>query len=491
MMKMRIRNKLLLSICLLIMLSLFGQILFNQFFSKQYFIYRQKKIINETFRMIKSGYDDLDDIRSIGEKLHDAYSIKTVIMEDGEEIFSSGEQYLRGPRPPKPMNMIFRNAEFSTDPEAVYHKGRGPVNEKDRLQLSGSFFHDGKEVKVLLVLNIEPIENHIIMFTQVNIMISLIVLISGILVALRIAQNITTPITDIELVSKKIASLDFSDKADENSSSIELADLAKSINIMSDQLDSALRRLNQANEKLQKDIDYKKQVEALRRNFIASASHEMKTPLALLQIYTENLKSDVEGIDKDYYCDTILEETEKLNQMVSELMEISSIESGFILLQNAAVDLSALCLDIMQQYDPIFKSYETDISIDDGLVIIGDTKYLERTIKNLINNAVQHTKDGKRITVKLYNAGDTAVLEIHNQGETIPEEDLEHLWDAFYQVDKARTSNKSRNVGLGLYIVKTIIEKHNGSYSIRNCDDGVLVSIQLRLQNDTDFVNIS
>ena len=171
-----------------------------------------------------------------------------------------------------------------------------------------------------MTLQIAAIDNSIAVFTESNIYISLAVLLIGSLFALVVSKTISQPLTNIKAVSKQIAKLDFSCAADEDNSTAELASLAHSINQMSRQLDRNMRDLTAANEQLQKDIEYRKQIEGYRREFIASVSHEMKTPLALLQIYTENLKNNVEGIDRDYYCDTILEETENLSKMVSDIL---------------------------------------------------------------------------------------------------------------------------------------------------------------------------
>ncbi len=292
------------------------------------------------------------------------------------------------------------------------------------------------------------------------------------------SKNISKPITDIEAVSKKIAALDFSYVADENCSAAELASLAKSINQMSGQHSFNMQQLTKANEQLQKDIEYRKQIEHYRREFIAGVSHEMKTPLALLQIYTENLKSNISGIDKDYYCDTIVEETENLSRMVSDMLEISSVDSGFITLSSEDVDVAELCRNILREYQPVLGEYQTNADLPQNAVVSGDRKYLEQVIKNILNNAAEHIEIGNEITISL-RCDKQVILKITNEGEHIPEEHLEHIWDAFYRTDKARTRNENNNVGLGLYIVKTVIDKMGGSCKIRNTDNGVAVTIIL------------
>ncbi len=477
-MKMRIRNKILITICSLILLSLVGQIVFNQFLSKGFFMRQQKSIIAESFEQIKAGYsDDLKEINHIAENLQDTYGIKTVISDNGEIVYSSGSFMMQGQRPG--MNPMFNNVEFTSTPTVSLIEGKGVLGDTDRLQLAGCFYHNGEEIRVLMTLQIAAIDNSVSVFTEANIYISVAVLIIGVLIALVVSKTISKPITNIEAVSKRIATLDFSCTADEHDSTTELASLAESINRMSRQLDQSMRDLTAANEQLQKDIEYKNKVEGYRREFIASVSHEMKTPLALLQIYTENLKNNIQGIDRDYYCDTIIEETEKLSKMVSSMLEISSIDSGFIKLNFAEVDLTELCKEILREYQPILSDYQTKVSLTESAVVSGDIKYLEQVIKNILNNAVQHTATSNEISIILEKTASKTCLKIFNQGEHIPEEDLEHLWDAFYRTDKARTRDGKNNVGLGLYIVKTVMDKHGGICHIENTDGGVTVSIIL------------
>ena len=385
-MKMRIRNKILIAICSLILLSLVGQIVFNQFLSKSFFVRQQKSMIAESYEQIKTGYgDDLDAVNDIAENLQDTYGIKTVISDNGEIVYSSGYSFMMQRQRPG-MNPIFRNAEFTSTPTVSLIEGKGVLGDTDRLQLAGSFYHKGEEIRVLMTLQIAAIDNSVSVFTEANIYISIAVLIIGVLIALVVSKTISKPITNIEAVSKKIAKLDFSYFADERDSTLELASLAQSVNQMSRQLDRNMRELTAANEQLQKDIEYRKQIEGYRREFIAAVSHEMKTPLALLQIYTENLKNNIQGIDRDYYCDTIIEETEKLSKLITQMLEISSIDNGFLKLNFEDLDIAELCRDILREYQPILEEYQTSIDLEESAVVYGDIKYLEQVIKNIHKN---------------------------------------------------------------------------------------------------------
>ncbi len=387
-------------------------------FFKRIFYESSKKIIAEAYEEIKNGYDDeLNAINLIAENLQNTYGVKTIILKKEDIIYSSGYSFMmQGQR--FSMRPVFHNAEFSSSPVVSFVKGKGVLGDSDRLQLAGKFIHNDEDILVLLTLPIASIDNSISVFTESNIYISFAVLFIGIMIAMVVAKNISKPITDIEAVSKKIAALDFSYVADETSSASEITSLAKSINQMSRQLNYNMQELTKANEQLQKDIEYRKQIEGCRREFIAGVSHEMKTPLALLQIYTENLKNSISGIDKEYYCDTIVEETKNLSRMVSDMLEISSIDIGFIKLSSEEVDIVELCHNIIREYQPILEEYKTNIDLPHNAVVSGDGKYLEQVIKNILNNAVQHTKSGNQISITLH-CDKQVILEISNEGEHI------------------------------------------------------------------------
>ncbi|MBQ6843335.1 MAG: HAMP domain-containing histidine kinase [Agathobacter sp.] len=478
-MKMRIHSKILITIYSLVVLSLIVQMVFNQFYLKKHFIYHQKSIIADAYEQIKENYnDDLECVDEIAVEILDSHGIKTVILKNGESVYSLGYSYDKKGNV-RNIRRIIGNAEFTTDPVVNIREGNAARGETDRLQLAGTFYHGGEKVNVLLTLQISAIDNSISVFTKSNVYISVVELVIGFLIAFVVSKTISAPIINIKSVSEKIAGLDFSAVADENDSTIELASLAQSVNQMSQQLNQNMCELTTANEQLQRDIELKNKIETYRRDFVASVSHEMKTPLALLQIYAENLKNNIQGIDRAYYCETILEEVDKLHKMVSNMLEMSSIDSGFIILVSEEMDLTQLCRDILREYEPVLSSYQTNIQLSDNIFILGDIKYLEWVIKNILNNAVQHTDAGGEIQVTLQKIENKVHFEVFNQGKHIPEEDLQHLWDAFYRTDKARTCNGENNVGLGLYIVKTIIDKSRGECSIENRDHGVVVTVVL------------
>lgn len=276
-----------------------------------------------------------------------------------------------------------------------------------------------------------------------------------------------------------MAALDFSARADEAAPAAELRDLAGSINQMAEQLSAAVEDLRLANAKLQEDVERQKQLEQMQREFVANVSHEMKTPLCLLQMYAENLKYNVSGIDKDYYCDTIINEAERLNDMVGAMLELSSIENGLAAMTFAPLDLGQLCDKILERMAPLLNRWRLRRERGAGCMVRGDAKFLGMALDNFLSNAASHTPEGGEIAVVVAREGDAVRLTVENQGAHIPPERLERVWDSFYKVDEARVRTGSAHAGLGLAIVKNVVARHGGVCRAENTADGVAFSFFL------------
>ncbi|MCC8073032.1 MAG: HAMP domain-containing histidine kinase [Clostridiales bacterium] len=482
-----IRTKILGCFAFLMLLVLISQLVFNLFLARPYFIWQKKNTIESSFYEVKKNYtDDLNDVSSIAMDLQNVHSIQTVLMIDNEVVYSTSPFNKMDKMSDKPFlpdePNLSENYNFSETPKTIVTEQR--EEGMSTLQLTGRFDYNGDDVDVIMTLSVSSIDNSISMFTQISIMISVAALILGVIIAFLFSKSITSPITSVERVAKNLSNLDFSEFADETASTRELSNLAVSINTMSTKLKNSIEELQIANEALKKDIDYQKQIEQLRREFIANVSHEMKTPLGLLQIYSENLKCNIDGIDKDYYCDVIIEETNNLNEMVKSMLDISSIESGLSKMNFENFDFSELCEQTFSKYVPVFQDYDVSVNIDSGVNINGDRKYLEQAIKNYVANAVNHTDNGKKIEITLSKGVDDATLYVKNQGKNIAESDIDNIWVAFYKSDKARTRTENNNVGLGLYIEKTVIDKHFGKYGVKNVEDGVEFYFSLPLNKN-------
>lgn len=467
------------------------QLLFGIFLSREFFVMERKKEMQNLFTALEMRYtDDVYELSTITEIAENIHNIKITVFDgstvvystrqtfDGFEFFGQPFFFGKDMMPPEnappekvpPMDF----SKFTENPEVESLE----FDEKSFV-LQGKIDYNGSERYVLLSSSFESIESSVMMFTKVNSFISVVILCVAIICAYFVAKSINKPIKDIESVSKEISDLNFAQRADETVSTPELSSLAKSVNTMSDKLCKTIDELQSANAKLSADIDYQKRLEKMQRDFIGNVSHEMKTPLCLLQMYGENLKNNVDGIDKDYYCRTIIDETERLNEMVKSMLEISTIENELYRLNEEKVNLSELCSYTVSKMDIMLSKTDYETVIDDNIFVNGDVKYLEQAIKNYLSNAIAHTKENEKIRISLVCENSQAVFSVHNQGEFIAEEKLPHIWERFYKTDESRVRNESAHAGLGLYIVKTVIEKMGGSCSAENVDGGVLFEFRL------------
>ncbi len=477
-----------------LLLSIFVlQLIFGIFLSREFFAAERKKEMSNLFLTLKAGYSDdayeLSQITEIGENIH---NIKITVFDgnnivystrqsfDGFEFFGQPFLFDKNRTPPDnspPENVPLRDfSQFSENPEVESLE----FDEKSFV-LQGKIDYNGSERYILLSSPLESIESSVMMFTKVNSMISFVILCAAVICAYFVAKSINKPINDIECVSKEISNLNFAQRADETVSTPELKSLAQSINAMSDKLCRTIDELQTANAKLSADIDYQKRLEKMQRDFIGNVSHEMKTPLCLLQMYGENLKNNVDGIDKEYYCQTIIDETERLNDMVRSMLEISSIENELYRLNEERVNLSELCSYTVSKMDIMLSKADYGTDIADYIFVNGDSKYLEQAIKNYLSNAIANTEENGKIKIRLYAEKGEAVFSVYNQGELIEYEKLPHIWERFYKTAESRVRNETAHAGLGLYIVKTVIEKMGGVCSAENVNGGVIFEFRLPL----------
>ncbi len=481
-MKASIKTKIVLFIIALLLCVLICQIIFGVFLSRRTFVRKQKDQTESLFYQIKAGYaDDNDTLYSITTQTQGLYNIQVEISDGTQRIYTTRNI------PPRQREESYKlpydESLYSEAPKAhLSSSAHAPEKGAPTIRLIGRFDYEGQARYVTLISPVEPIDASVTMFTQANAIIAFCVLFIGAIAAYFFAARLAKPVRDVEAVAKNVAELSFDKTADENISTSELYSLSVSVNSMAENLKRMIGELEDANRQLQKDVDYQKQLEKMRREFIANISHEMKTPLCMLMMYSENLKNNIAGIDREYYCDTIIEEASRLNDMVREMLELSSIENGLSQLHLVPLSLSELCQRLCEKASVLLAPNTVDVTIEPLLSVNGDMHYLEQAASNFIANAIAHTPLGGKIAISLSMDGkSSARFSVCNAGSAIPQSDLAHIWESFYQTDKARTQGEGMHVGLGLYIVKTVIDAHRGSCSVENRSDGVCFSFSLPL----------
>jgi signal transduction histidine kinase len=306
------------------------------------------------------------------------------------------------------------------------------------------------------------------------------ILITGIW-ALFISGRFTQPISEMSRITKKMSELDFSQtlKIDRND---EIGQLSRSINHLSHKLSRAIAELNDRNRRLEEDIDRERKLDRMRREFISSVSHELKTPIFLLQGYAEGLKANIADDEKKrkFYCDVIMEEVEKMDALVKDLLDLSQIESGMFSVNKTFFDVPQLIDEIISKYEPVLneKNIRIDVEMEGAMTAFADPARIEQAIVNFMNNAIDHVDEKKHIKLAVKPVGDKIRVSVYNSGMPIPEDSLDKVWTSFYKVDRARTRSLG-GTGLGLSIVRAIQETHKNAYGVANVEGGVEFWIEI------------
>jgi len=297
----------------------------------------------------------------------------------------------------------------------------------------------------------------------------------GIIVALLFSRKFARPILNINEVARNIANLDFSRKCQVNSDD-EIGELANSINFMSEDLERLIDELNQKNQQLEKDIERERQIDEMRKEFISNVSHELKTPISLIQGYAEGLKVNVneDEENKNFYCDVITDEAVRMDKMVKELLNLCQLESDYSQLEKSVFNLSHLVDRVVDKYRSILHEKQITLQLekDEQIYVEADKYRIEQVLVNYLNNAIQYTDFGKIIEIQIRQREKNIRVSVYNTGSHIPEEYLDKIWISFYKVDKARTRIFG-GTGLGLSIVRGIMELHQNSYGVENAPGGV------------------
>lgn len=329
---------------------------------------------------------------------------------------------------------------------------------------------------IMLRLAIQGIKDNVTIFNKFITYIGIAITLIGIVVAYIFSSYFTKPIMQLSGLAKKMAAMDFDARYEGNDKG-EIGILGESMNYMSSRLEQNIAQLKSANLELQRDIDKKVKIDQMRTEFLSNVSHELKTPIALIQGYAEGLKEGItdDPESMDFYCSVIMDEANKMNMMVKKLLTLNQIEFGDEELVMERFDIIELVSSVVNANE--LRAGQKGIKIifnqaDEHIDVWSDEYKIEEVITNYISNAINHCDFEKKIEVNVKKNGDNIRVSVFNTGKNIPEEDINNIWGKFYKVDKARTREYGGN-GIGLSIVKAIMDSYGKEYGVRNLDNGV------------------
>ncbi len=483
-MKHSIKKQLLISFLLMISGPIFACWFINVFFLEFYYVESKKQDLTETYhainRLSQEGelYDDSSDNELL--RLCEIYNISFIIADPSANIvktsISDSEEFNQQLR-----DIIFARMEEDTE-----------IMEKEDAYVISNIYDDADQMEYLIMWGnlengnffllrtaLEGIRDSVNLANVFLLRVGIGAFIVAGIIMILITKRITEPIAELTKLSEKMANLNFEARYQEKhpgETYSEIDVLGKNFNQMSEKLEETIKRLKKANLELEKDVENKTRVDNMRKEFLSNVSHELKTPIALIQGYAEGLKENVsdDPESRDFYLEVIMDETMKMNQLVKKLMTLNQLEFGGDIPEMERFDVVPLIRNFIQSAEILTKQngIEVFFSEKEPIYVWADEYMVEDVFRNYFNNALQYVEGKKEIHVKIEKKDMAVRIGVFNTGTQIEPENMERIWDKFYKVDKARTRAYGGS-GVGLSIVKAMMESMQQKYGVTNFDDGV------------------
>lgn len=364
-----------------------------------------------------------------------------------------------------------RIARYQENDAASY----GKVNGNGRIILRSIVRQQDETYYVMILESTLLIDSSISYANRVLGLVLLLFLSMGGLAVNLLAKRISRPVMEAARIASRMAGQDFSERASVDSGYQELDELGENINLMADQLQKTLEDLRNSNESLQKENLRRTELERHRKDFINNVSHEMKTPLAIISSQMEMIALIKDEEKRREYCESAIEEIERMNRMLHSMLTIFSAERGLEHMEMERVDFSRLVKKELEDFEPLFlkKRIRLSYTVEENRMVMGSRELLRRAADNFLMNASRHTFREGKVEAVLEQREGRLRFSVYNDGEKISWKDQEKIWDSFYQGSVLDGKTQKEGTGLGLYIVKSIVARHDGTCGVRNREAGV------------------
>lgn len=460
----------------------------NVRFLEPYYIGNKKTQFIEMYHMLNQAVEkgSLDNTDKSGELIFLAEKSNiSFLVQDSSGVFYTNvhdQEQLKNQLLGYRLNQAQKTGKVleSTDHYQITQSW-SPWNQTDYVEMWGSL-DDGSQF--LLRSPLEGIKESAKISNRFLLSIGSVLILVGIISVWFFSKRLTDPILELALLSDRMADLDFEAKYTSGGCD-EIGELGANFNRMSEKLESTICELKCANNRLKEDIEQKEKLEKMRNEFLGNVSHELKTPIALIQGYAEGLKEGVndDPKDREFYCDVIMDEAAKMNQMVRNLLTLNQLEFGDEDIVFERFDLTELIRGILQSMEILAEQEGIRVIFrqEQRVYVWADEFKVEQVVRNYVSNAFHHVDKEKVVEVRIRTEENKARVTVFNTGAPIAEEDVGHIWEKFYKADKAHTREYGGN-GIGLSIVKAIMESLHQKYGVNNYDNGVEFWFELDVQ---------
>ena len=478
-----VRFKLFFIMCVVILIIVLFLILINSIVLENFYIYSKTATIKQVYQKVNNYYASENpninletELKKIAYKNNFDILIKT---DTNLIIFTSDKEFLSSTYILKDINEITRENINTQNDKKNNLNIKITTDETNNINYMFLTVILDNGYVLYIRMPISPIKESVKISNTLLLMIGGVTLAVAGVVASFISKKFTNPILQLNDIANKMAKLDFSQKYRVTDTEDEINELGRSINTMSDKLETTIKQLQKSNIELEKDIEEKSKIDDMRKQFISDVSHELKTPIALIQGYAEGLIENVSTDEESrrFYAEVILDETNKMDRLVKQLLELMKLEYGKKEFNNEKFDINELINEVIRKCEVMLQKNNIQVEFESKkpIYVWADEFYIEQVVTNYFTNAIKHTEEignNKKIKITVKQLNDKMRITVFNTGKTIPEEDLTRIWGRFYKVDSSR-NRQDGGTGIGLALVKAIMNNYQNEYGVNNKKDGV------------------
>ncbi len=490
-----IRVKLFTSLCIVVILIVLFLIIINNVVLESFYLYSKTENVKTVYEKINTYYNEIEKSGNsninIDEELN-KISVKNdfdILIKNDENLllYSSGKELTTAI---DKINELIMNNKISSlnykgnKDVIIYQNNKVVIRKIVDLRSSINYIFLTGELDngnmLYIRIPISSIQESVRISNNLLILIGGIsILIAGIIASI-ISRKFTEPITELNKIATNMSKLDFSKKYIENVADDEINNLGKSINLMSEKLEATIKQLRETNVELEKDIEEKSKIDEMRKQFISDVSHELKTPIALIQGYAEGLVENVNTDEESrrFYAEVILDEAGKMDTLVKSLLELMKLEYGKREFVNTKFNIVELINEVIRKCKVMLEESKIEVEFDQSkkVTVIADNFYIDQVVTNYFTNAIKHAVEvngKKQIKIEIEERPNNKVrIKVFNTGEKIKEENLNKIWQRFYKEDTSRNRAEG-GTGIGLALVKAIMNNYQNNYGAENKADGV------------------
>ncbi len=494
--KHSLRFKLTFLLVVLMTLTIFGALGVTWLSIRTFFLeelkYRMKNMYNEINMIVSSDNADVDEIRNQMSRISANGDITMfVLYHNGDKniVFTNTNENSRMRDSMEALANLLQGQDEKDLSDLFSGKNRGYFIFRQNYDntMNADFYdllgvlNDGS--LIALRTSATRFNENITITMRLYSYVGLLAILIGCIAMFWASSYYVKPIHEMAVAARKMSQLDFDTRVSTNAKD-EIGELGRSINSMSTELEATISELKTANAKLTKDIEEKTQIDEMRKEFLSHVSHELKTPIALIQGYAEGLKENIsdDPESRDFYCEVIMDEADKMNTMVKKLLALNELEFGTNQINFERFNLVELMRNINASSDILLQQNEVKLhfSFDEPLYVWADEFMIEEVYTNYLTNAIHYAPAGGNVEISMEEKGNLVRINVFNEGDPIPEEELSKIWIKFYKVDKARTREYGGS-GIGLSIVAATMKQHGREYGAYNKDNGVVFYFELEV----------